>query len=82
MAHIRGEGADRVDGLVLGELSVRIHRLPEIGAPLVVAGWPIDAQGRRRTAGSVVWDEMGTAVAVARAVWIVLTDEQLAAFTA
>jgi hypothetical protein len=55
---------------LLGRLTARIDRLPEVGEPLVVIGWPIAADGRKHYAGSALLDEHGDEVAVAAATWI------------
>ena len=70
------------DPAVLGELAVSIHRRPSVGDRLVVAGWRLEADGRKRHAGSAVWTDDGHLVASGRAVWIVLAGEQTATFHA
>lgn len=67
---------------VLGELTATVTARPTPGDHLVVAGWRIRAEGRKRIAGSVVWDERGDVLAVGEAVWIVLDGEQLTSFNA
>lgn len=66
---------------VLGRLTVDIRRRPEPGERLVVAGWETSEEGRKRLSGSALWSEDGEVLAASRAVWIMLTDEQSAAFT-
>lgn len=66
--------------MVLGRLAVAVHRAPLPGEPLVVAGWTGEAQGRRRPAGSAIWSAEGELLAAGRATWVVLTEEQRAAF--
>lgn len=62
---------------VLGRMS---HRRPRPGEHLVVAGWPISAEGRKLLAGSAVWSADGEVLAVDAATWIRLSDDQRTAF--
>jgi hypothetical protein len=55
---------------LLGRLTARIDRLPEIGERLVAIGWPIGVEGRKHYAGSALLDDDGAEVAVAAATWI------------
>ena len=55
---------------LLGRLTARIDRLPEVGERLVVTGWPIGFDGRKHFAGSSLADEHGAVVAHARATWV------------
>lgn len=57
---------------LLGELTARIDAPVRAGQPHVVAGWQLGAEGRKRWAGSVIYDAGGTVLAVARATWIVM----------
>jgi hypothetical protein len=61
---------------VLGRLGVVIHRRPAPGERLVVAGWQVAADGRKRHAGSAVWSAAGETLAAGAATWIVLRSEQ------
>ena len=65
---------------VLGRMSVALHRRPRPGEHLVVAGWPISAEGRKLLAGAAVWSADGEVLAVNAATWIRLSDDQQAAF--
>lgn len=65
---------------VLGRLRVAVRRTPTEAEPLVVGGWRIAEEGRKRHSGSVIWSAEGEVLAVGEAVWIVLTAEQQAAF--
>jgi hypothetical protein len=67
---------------VLGRMTAAVHRRPRIGERLVVAGWPITADGRKRLSGSVVWSADGTVLAASTATWVVLEDTQQDAFGA
>jgi hypothetical protein len=58
---------------LLGRLTARIDRLPEIDEPLVVVGWPIGSDGRKHFAGSALADGRGEIVAHAAATWVELS---------
>ncbi|MBW3536984.1 MAG: hypothetical protein KY395_04325 [Actinobacteria bacterium] len=68
--------------VVLGRMAAVIRRRPPVGETVVVAGWTKEASGRKRTAGSSLRTPDGELLAAAHATWIVLTDEQRAAFQA
>lgn len=55
---------------LLGRLTARIDRLPEVGEPLVVIGWPLGSEGRKHFAGSALVDTEGEIVAHAAATWV------------
>ena len=55
---------------LLGRLTARIDRLPQVGEPLVVLGWPLGVDGRKHYAGAALLDGDGDEVAVAAATWI------------
>ncbi|HEX6425757.1 MAG TPA: hotdog fold domain-containing protein, partial [Acidimicrobiales bacterium] len=65
---------------VLGRMAVAVHRRPLPGERLVVAGWPISAEGRKLLSGSAVWSADGEVLAVNAATWIRLSADQQAAF--
>lgn len=73
---------DDLGPIVLGRLNAVVHRRPTVGEPLVVTGWKKEASGRKRTAGSSIRGSQGELLAAADATWIVLTEEQRAAFNA
>ena len=56
--------------IVLGQLTARIDGSVRAGEPCVVAGWANGIEGRKRSAGSALYDASGNAVAIARATWI------------
>lgn len=66
---------------VLGRMTAEVRRRPEPGEPLIAAGWETGEQGRKRFSASVLWSEDGEVVAANRAIWVLLSDEQAAAFT-
>ena len=57
---------------VLGRMSASVQRRPAPGEPLVVAGWTIATEGRKRRTGSIVWDAGGTPIATNLSTWIAL----------
>lgn len=67
---------------VLGRMTVQILRRPEPGERLVVAGWLIGEEGRKRFAGSALWSAEGEALAKSRATWIALDEAQRERFQA
>ena len=67
---------------VLGRLAVRIDRRPKVGEALVVEGWQLSADGRKRHAAAAVRTPGGEVLAVSKATWVVLDPEQAAAFQA
>jgi hypothetical protein len=73
---------DDLGPIVLGRLNAAIHRRPAVGEPVVVTGWKKEAAGRKRTAGSALRTAEGELLATGDATWVVLTDEQRAAFNA
>ena len=66
--------------IVLGRLRAVIHRRPGVGEPVVVVGWTKEGRGRKRVAGSSIRSSDGELLAAGEATWIVLTEEQRAAF--
>lgn len=55
---------------LLGRLTARIDRLPDVGEQLVAIGWPMGSDGRKHVAGSALADGDGEIVAQAVATWI------------
>ncbi|HET9202350.1 MAG TPA: hypothetical protein VFP67_04300 [Acidimicrobiia bacterium] len=55
---------------LLGRLTARIDRIPEVGEPLVVMGWHVGSEGRKHFAGSALADTGGEVVAHALATWV------------
>lgn len=56
--------------VVLGELHASILGVVQPEEPCVVVGWPLDVQGRRRYAGTAIFNAAGRPIAYARATWI------------
>lgn len=55
---------------LLGELAVRIERPLSVGEEYVVVAWPGSVEGRKRRAGSALYDREQRRVAFAAAIWI------------
>ncbi len=64
---LRGEGRGEP---LLARMAARVDRLPEEGERCVVAGWPLDADGRKRNAGTALYGADGRVLAVSRQLWI------------
>lgn len=79
---VRAADEDGGELSVLGKMATSIARRPEAGETLVVAGWTVGHEGRRRFAGSAVWAAGGEVLARCRATWVVLSEEQARAFGA
>jgi hypothetical protein len=58
-------------GVLLGRLAARIVAPVTPGEPHVVIGWPIGEDGRKRFAGSAIFDADGELKAYARSTWLV-----------
>lgn len=56
--------------MLLGELTVHVNRLVHVGERCTIAGWRIESDGRKHTAGTAVFDEDGGPCGSARALWI------------
>jgi len=57
---------------LLGEMTTRIDAAVEPGAPHVVVGWLIGSEGRKRFAGSALFNAGGELLGIARATWLVM----------
>ncbi|HEX2495454.1 MAG TPA: hypothetical protein VHK46_01335 [Gaiellaceae bacterium] len=55
---------------VLGRLAAKVEHLPRAGEPCVVMAWPLGGEGRKLSAGTVVYGEDGRVLGSARATWI------------
>jgi hypothetical protein len=56
--------------MLLGQITVHVNRLVRIGERCTVVGWALEASGRKRAAGTAVFDEDGNVCGLARALWI------------
>jgi len=64
---------------VLARMTCRIERLPEEGERCVVAGWPIEQDGRKLHAGTALYGADGSVLALSRQLWIQPRDAQTSA---
>ena len=55
----RTSGSMNAPMALLGRLTARIDRLPEVGERLVAIGWPMGVDGRKHFAGSALLDADG-----------------------
>jgi hypothetical protein len=55
---------------LLGRMTARIWRLPEVGEPCVVMGWDRGGAGRKILAASALYSAAGEPLAAASATWI------------
>jgi hypothetical protein len=63
------QGDGRGDPL-LARITARIDRLPDEGERCVVGAWPLDADGRKLNAATVLYGVTGDVLAVSRQLWI------------
>jgi hypothetical protein len=56
--------------LVLGRMTGAVHRLPEIGRPVVIVGELYETDGRKTRTGTAAYDESNRLVGRAEQVWI------------
>jgi hypothetical protein len=75
-----GAPDDPLLAAVLGRMTVEVRRRPKAGESLIVAGWAITDDGRKLRTGSGLWTADGELLAQNHAIWIVLSEEQQAAF--
>ena len=65
---------DRDEGrALLGTMTGEITKPVQSGADYIVLAWPLEAEGRKRTAGVALFDAEGHLVARAHQVWITMT---------
>lgn len=63
-------GAEGRGDIVLGRMTARVERVPEVGERCVVTAWPLGEDGRKLYAGTTLFAEDGELLAVARQTWI------------
>ena len=63
---------------LLGRMSAVLHRKAKVGEPLIITGWPIDAEGRKHRVGTALHDAHGNLVAASTATWITLNETKAA----
>ncbi|MCY7396678.1 MAG: hypothetical protein LH468_11125 [Nocardioides sp.] len=56
--------------MVLGQMTARVHRLPEVGAPHVVVGLAGAVEGRKNFSRTSLYDADGDLLATSEQVWI------------
>lgn len=61
--------------LVLGELAVEATRPPRAGEACILTAWSLGSEGRRRHAGTALFDRDGRLLAKGRAVWVEVPAE-------
>ena len=64
-------GAEGRGDVVLGRMTARVDRVPEVGEPCVVTSWPLGEDGRKVYAGTALFAESGELLALGRQTWIV-----------
>jgi hypothetical protein len=62
---IEGRGS-----VVLGRMTARIERVPEVGETCIAAAWPLGQDGRKLFAGTALFGEDGELLGIARQTWI------------
>lgn len=55
---------------LLGRMTLRVDRAVRAGERCVIAGWTLGDEGRKRFAGTALFDSRGNVCASAKAVWI------------
>jgi hypothetical protein len=63
-------GAAGRGDVVLGRMTARVVRVPDVGERCVVASWPLGEDGRKLFAGTALYAEDGELLAIARQTWI------------
>jgi hypothetical protein len=63
-------GAEGRGEVVLGRMTARVMRVPEVGERCVVVSWPLGEDGRKLFAGTALYAEDGDLLALARQTWI------------
>lgn len=61
--------------VLLGEITVDIHKRPAKGAPLIIGAWLDHSEGRKHLAGTVLFSADGQVLAQADTLWIELKPE-------
>ncbi|MFV0462423.1 MAG: hypothetical protein ACK5MP_04370 [Nostocoides sp.] len=63
--------------MVLGTMTARITRLPQVGEDCVVMAWPRGGSGRKYFSGTALYGEDGTLAGHAESTWIVVDPSQV-----
>lgn len=64
-------GAEGRGDIVLGRMTARIDRVPDVGEECVATAWPLGEDGRKLYAGTALFTPDGALLALARQTWIV-----------
>ena len=56
--------------IVLGRMTARVDRVPDVGERCVAVAWPVGEEGRKLFAGTALFAADGELLAAARQVWI------------
>ena len=68
-------GAEGRGETVLGRMTARVVRVPDVGARCIVVSWPLGEDGRKLFAGTALYAEDGELLAIARQTWIALRPD-------
>jgi len=63
-------GAEGRGDIVLGRMTARVDRVPDVSEQCVVASWPLGGDGRKLYAGTALFTADGELLALARQTWI------------
>jgi hypothetical protein len=63
-------GFDGRGEMLLGRLAGEVLRVPDVGEPCLVVGWPLAVDGRKLYAGTALFTADGELLGRARATWI------------
>jgi hypothetical protein len=63
-------GAEGRGDIVLGRMTARVDRVPDVGEECVVTSWPLGEDGRKLYAGTALFSSDGELLARARQTWI------------
>ena len=63
-------GAEGRGTVVLGRMTARVNRVPELGETCAVTAWPLGEDGRKLFAGTALFAADGELLALAKQVWI------------
>lgn len=64
-------GAEGRGDIVLGRMTARVDRVPDVGEACVATAWPLGEDGRKLYAGTALFTSAGELLALARQTWIV-----------
>jgi hypothetical protein len=63
-------GAEGRGDIVLGRMTARVDRVPDVGDECIVTAWSLGEDGRKLYAGTALFSAGGELLAVARQTWI------------